>query len=197
MIPTDKQKKQLKEFEELLLAWNKTHSLVSKSQTKKIKEHIKDSLSVSHLLGKNILDLGSGGGFPGLPLAITNPRKTFYLVEKRQSKASFLLNTVNIIGLNNTEVFNLDSEKLIPQDFQKPLEIIVRAFGTAQKTIFAVSKLLKSSNACLKLMKTSPFKEENNIPEGYRVSKIENVDSKEKDKGRILVTIVSKKKCTQ
>ena len=67
----------------------------------------------------------------------------------------------------------------------------------AQKTIFAVSKLLKLSHVCLKLMKTSPFDEENNIPEGYKVSKIENIDSKEKDKGRILVTIVSKKKCTQ
>ena len=85
---------QLEKYKELLLKWNKTHNLVSKSQALNLDEHIDDSLSVSNFLGPEILDLGSGGGFPGIPLAIKNPAKKLYLVESNTKKAAFLLNTI-------------------------------------------------------------------------------------------------------
>ena len=82
---------QLEKYKELLLKWNKTHNLISKKQAQNIEDHISDSLVISSLLKENIVDLGSGGGLPGIPLAITNPNKEFYLIESNTKKSSFLL----------------------------------------------------------------------------------------------------------
>ena len=62
------QRNQLEEYKAYLVTWNKTHNLISKKQAQKIDDHIADSLIISPLLKKNIVDLGSGGGLPGLSL---------------------------------------------------------------------------------------------------------------------------------
>ena len=193
MIVAKNQKKQLEKFEELLLTWNKTHNLVASSQTTNIKEHIKDSLSVTTLLGRNVLDLGSGGGFPGIPIAIACPEKQVFLIERKQNKAAFLLNTTNQLGLKNIKVINNDSSELDRKSFPIPLEIITRAFGSPSKTIKAVSKFLQTPETNLKLMKTHPPSGLEEIPKTYQIEKIEETGLKGKDKGRILVTISLKK----
>ena len=193
MIVSKKQKNQLDKFEDLLLFWNKTHNLISKSQATNIKEHIEDSLSITHLLGRNIMDLGSGGGFPGIPIAITCPKKKIFLVERKQSKAAFLLNTTIQLGLENIQVISKDSKKLCPDNFPSPIEIVTRAFGSPLKTIEATKRLLKAPKNHLKLMKTHPPEGLEDIPENYRVEKIEEIDLKGKDKRHILVTITNRR----
>ena len=193
MIVSKKQKNQLDKFEGLLLLWNKTHNLISKSQATNIKEHIEDSLSIAHLLGRNIMDLGSGGGFPGIPIAITCPKKKIFLVERKQSKAAFLLNTTIQLGLENIQVISKDSKKLSPDSFPSPIEIVTRAFGSPLKTIEATKGLLKAPKSHLKLMKTHPPEGLEDIPENYRVEKIEEIDIKGKDKRHILVTITNRR----
>ena len=193
MIVSKKQKNQLDKFEGLLLLWNKTHNLISKSQATNIKEHIEDSLSIAHLLGRNIMDLGSGGGFPGIPIAITCPKKKIFLVERKQSKAAFLLNTTIQLGLENIQVISKDSKKLSPDNFPSPIEIVTRAFGSPLKTIEATKGLLKAPKNHLKLMNTPPPEGLEDIPENYLVEKIEEIDLKGKDKGRILVTITNRR----
>jgi len=193
LIVSKKQKNQLDKFEGLLLLWNKTHNLISKSQATNIKEHIEDSLSIAHLLGRNIMDLGSGGGFPGIPIAITCPKKKIFLVERKQSKAAFLLNTTIQLGLENIQVISKDSKKLSPDSFPSPIEIVTRAFGSPFKTIEATKRLLKAPKNHLKLMKTHPPEGLEDIPENYLVEKIEEIDLKGKDKRHILVTITSRR----
>ena len=184
---------QLEKYKELLLKWNKTHNLVSKSQARNLDEHIEDSLSVSDLLGPEVLDLGSGGGFPGIPLAIKNPTKKFYLVESNAKKSAFLLNTSNQLELKNIEVYNKRIEELLPERFPNNLEIITRAFGSAAQTIKSSEHFLSSANNSLKLMKTAQQHKEEELPEGYKETKQEKILLKGKDKGRILVTIESTK----
>ena len=193
MTVSKKQKNQLDKFEDLLLFWNKTHNLISKSQATNIKEHIEDSLSIAHLLGRNIMDLGSGGGFPGIPIAITCPKKKIFLVERKQSKAAFLLNTTIQLGLENIQVISKDSKKLSPDNFPSPIEIVTRAFGSPLKTIEATKGLLKAPKNHLKLMKTHPPEGLEDIPENYLVEKIEEIDLKGKDKRHILVTITNRR----
>jgi len=193
LIVSKKQKNQLDKFEDLLLFWNKTHNLISKSQATNIKEHIEDSLSITHLLGRNIMDLGSGGGFPGIPIAITCPKKKIFLVERKQSKAAFLLNTTIQLGLENIQVISKDSKKLSSDNFPSPIEIVTRAFGSPLKTIEATKRLLKAPKNHLKLMKTHPPEGLEDIPENYRVEKIEEIDLKGKDKRHILVTITNRR----
>ena len=182
---------QLEKYKELLLKWNKTHNLVSKSQALNLDEHIDDSLSVSNFLGPEILDLGSGGGFPGIPLAIKNPTKKLYLVESSTKKAAFLLNTTNQLELKNIEVYNERIEGLRPEDFPSALEIITRAFGSATHIIKSSEHFLSCPGNSLKLMKTSQQHKEEKLPPGYKEVKLEKILLKGKDKGRILVTIES------
>ena len=81
-----------KQYTELIRSWNKTHNLVSQSQAQNLDQHIEDSLSVFEGVGQVVVDLGSGGGLPGIPLAIKGPEKQVVLVESSSKKASFLLN---------------------------------------------------------------------------------------------------------
>ena len=77
------------------MSWNHTHNLVSKNQATNLEEHISDSLSISPFLGENVIDLGSGGGLPGIPLAISNPDKNFFLVESNTKKKRVPLECFN------------------------------------------------------------------------------------------------------
>lgn len=182
---------QLDKYKELLLKWNKTHNLVSKSQAQNLDEHIEDSLSVSNFLGPEILDLGSGGGFPGIPLAIKNPEKKLHLVESNAKKAAFLLNTTNQLELKNIKVYNKRIEDLRPEEFPAALEIITRAFGSATQIIKSSERFLSYPGTALKLMKTTQQYKEEQLPAGYEETKLEKILLKGKDKGRILVTIES------
>ena len=183
----DKQK--IKKYKDLLLQENQKQNLISRKQENNIDNHIKDCLSVSSHLSSNIMDLGTGGGLPGIPLAIEDPRKKIYLVEASQKKCSFLLHTKNLLGLENLHVINKRGEDLRLKDFAEDMDIVTRAFGTAEKTINTTKKLLENPNNQLKLMKTEEALKEEKIPKGYEVKKIEDLDSKDKYKRRILVTI--------
>ena len=179
----------LEDYKAHLAAWNKTHNLISKKQAQNIEDHISDSLVISSLLKENIVDLGSGGGLPGVPLAITNPNKEFYLIESNTKKSSFLLHTTTRLGLENTTVINQRIEKVETKVFPESFDIVCRAVGTAEFIISLTAPLLQKRGVELKLMKTLEQFEQERIPPTYRLKKIDEFPSKAKDKTRILVTI--------
>ena len=183
------QTNQLEEYKAHLIEWNKTHNLISKKQALNIESHIADSLIISSSLNKNIVDLGSGGGFPGIPLAIINPEKEFYLIESNTKKSSFLLNTTSRLGLDNTSVINQRIEKVETKTFPESFDIVCRAVGSAEFIISLTAPLLQKRGVELKLMKTQEQFCEEKIPQGYLLKKIDKFPSKAKDKTRILVTI--------
>ena len=179
----------LEDYKAHLAAWNKTHNLISKKQAQNIEDHISDSLVISSLLKENIVDLGSGGGLPGVPLAITNPNKEFYLIESNTKKSSFLLHTTSRLGLENTTVINQRIEKVETKVFPESFDIVCRAVGTAEFIISLTAPLLQKRGVELKLMKTLEQFEQEKIPPACRLKKIDEFPSKAKDKTRILVTI--------
>ena len=184
-----KQKKLLEDYETLLISWNRTHNLISKSQTTFLKEHIQDSLAISSKLQRCLVDLGSGGGLPGIPIAIANPEKTVILVESNTKKSAFLLNATGRLGLKNTQVINERIEKIDPSILPEQFDVVSRAVGSIKTNINLVSNLLKNKRIELKLMKTEDQLDKEKIPPGYRIKKIDKFPSKTKDKTRILVTI--------
>jgi len=183
------QKKQILEYENHLISWNKTHNLVSKSQASNLKEHIDDSLIISPLLEDQIMDLGSGGGLPGIPLAICNPKKQFYLVESSAKKSSFLLNTISKLKLNNAQVINKRIEDIEDSTLPESFDLIARAVGSTETILKMCENLLKRHRIKIKLMKTLEQFQEETLPAGYTVIKIDKFKLKAKDKTRILVTI--------
>ena len=184
-----KQSQLLETYETLLVSWDKTHNLISFSQRKNLKQHIEDSLSVSLMISDFVVDLGSGGGLPGIPLAIANPNKHFLLVESNAKKSSFLLNTVTKLNLNNTEVINNRIENIDDSIFPNCFDIISRAVGSTEANIALTAELLNRKGVYLKLMKTEDQFHKEQLPTGYNVKKIDKFPSKTKDKTRILVTI--------
>ena len=177
------------EFQSQLISWNKTHNLISKNQAKNIKEHIDDSLLVGPHLSNDVIDLGSGGGLPGIPLAIAYPEKNIYLVESNTKKSSFLLNATSRLNLGNTTVINKRLEDIDPADFPKSYDIVCRAVGSSSSIIEISKKHLEHGDVRLRLMKTLEQFDEEIIPDDYKVKEIHKVPSKAKDKTHILVTI--------
>lgn len=104
---------QLLYYLKLLQKWNKTYNLTAITDfDKMITHHLLDSLSVSkYLTGEKIVDVGSGAGLPGIPLAIYFPDKKFTLIDSIGKKTRFISHAVRELGLNNVEVVNGRAEE--------------------------------------------------------------------------------------
>src|SRR5580700_11861594 len=76
-----------------------------------LRKHLLDSLSLQpYLQGKRIADVGTGAGFPGLPLAVINPKRRFSLIEATGKKARFAAQTAGRIGCSNVEIVHARAE---------------------------------------------------------------------------------------
>lgn len=102
---TDQQKSQLVQLVLLLHKWNKAYNLTSvRDPAEMLVKHILDSIVVSpYLRGKRFIDVGTGPGLPGLPLAIINPDKQFVLLDSLGKRISFIRNAVRELALTNVE----------------------------------------------------------------------------------------------
>lgn len=112
---------QLANYLDLLLETNKQFNLTGiKEPEEAWTKHILDSLSLIPTLVKegvqHVVDVGSGGGLPGIPLAITLPDVTFTLVETTRKKALFLSDAVDQLGLDNVTVIAERAENLSTKD---------------------------------------------------------------------------------
>ena len=143
----------------LLLETNQEYNLTSITDTKEATiKHLLDSLSIYQLLeGETIADIGSGGGTPGIPLAIAFPKKSFLLVESKQKKAAFLVGVVKQLKLKNVRVINKRAEEVTAT--RAPETIISRALGSLDYFIDVAGHLLpKKGKAIAMKGKTEKFK---------------------------------------
>lgn len=99
----DEQQEQLVELVILLDKWNKAYNLTSvRDPLEMLVKHILDSIVVSpYLQGKLFIDVGTGPGLPGLPLAIINPEKSFFLLDSLGKRISFIRNAIRELGITN------------------------------------------------------------------------------------------------
>ena len=143
----------------LLLETNQEYNLTSITDTKEATiKHLLDSLSIYQLLeGETIADIGSGGGTPGIPLAIAFPKKKFLLVESKQKKAAFLVGAVKHLKLKNVRVINKRAEEVTAT--RAPETIISRALGSLDYFIDVAGHLLpKKGKAIAMKGKAENFK---------------------------------------
>ncbi|STO69234.1 16S rRNA methyltransferase GidB [Canicola haemoglobinophilus] len=105
LLLTEKQKEQLIQLVLLLNKWNKAYNLTSvRDPMDMLVKHILDSIVVSpYLQGQRFIDVGTGPGLPGLPLAIINPDKQFFLLDSLGKRISFIRNAIREIGITNVE----------------------------------------------------------------------------------------------
>ncbi|MCX7121931.1 MAG: 16S rRNA (guanine(527)-N(7))-methyltransferase RsmG [Gammaproteobacteria bacterium] len=96
----------------LLKKWSKAYNLTAITDfDKMITHHLLDSLSIApYLTGDNIVDVGSGAGLPGIPLAVYFPEKNFTLIDSVGKKTRFISQAVRELGLTNVTVLHSRAE---------------------------------------------------------------------------------------
>ena len=145
---------QLSEYANLIVKWNKTRNLVSRNANlETINEHILDcACLIPHLKEKNILDVGSGAGLPGLVISILDDEKKIKLLEPNQKKISFLTHAQAKLDLKNTTIFKERIENL--EEINEET-IITRAVMEPKKLLNVISKQ-KNKNLKIIMMVSEP-----------------------------------------
>ncbi len=125
-LPAEAQHKLLA-FRDLLLKWNKIYNLTAlRDPAQAVSHHLLDSLAIlPHVSPGALLDVGSGGGLPGIPLAIAHPELSVSMVDTVQKKATFLQQAAIELGLRNVVAHHARVEQMSGQYAQ----ISSRAFA--------------------------------------------------------------------
>lgn len=147
------------EFLLFLQKWNRHYNLTAITDLDEmISHHLLDSLSIApYINGNIILDVGTGAGFPGIPLAVSFPEKHWVLLDSNGKKTRFLIQAKAEFELNNVEVINQRVETWRP--LQKFDTIVARALGPIQQILKQTHHLLNSNGRWL-LMKGAVFADE-------------------------------------
>jgi 16S rRNA (guanine527-N7)-methyltransferase len=119
----------LMEFIAELMNWNRVYNLTSVRRPAEIvTRHILDSLSIiPYLVGKRIIDIGTGAGLPGIPLAVASPERDYYLLDSSSKKLRFVQQTVAILDLDNVVLEHARIESYRPDE--RFDTVICRAFS--------------------------------------------------------------------
>jgi 16S rRNA (guanine527-N7)-methyltransferase len=126
------QQRRLLAFVELLEKWNRTYNLTAiREPERMVTHHLLDALAVlPHLpqrAGVRVLDVGSGGGIPGMPLAIARPDWHVTMVDANHKKVAFITQAAIELGLRNVDAHATRVEALVPQ---APYDVVIsRAFA--------------------------------------------------------------------
>jgi len=125
----------------LLRRWNRAYNLTGvRTPLEMVSKHLLDSLSVlPYLYGDKLLDLGTGPGLPGIPLAIAAPERTFHLLDSNGKKVRFLRQAVMELGLANAVVVQARMEAYLPgKEFAT---IISRAVASVSDLLSLTARL--------------------------------------------------------
>lgn len=152
-----------------LADWNTRVNLTAiRDPAEAVDKHLLDSLAVRPLLkGLAIADVGSGAGFPGLPLAIADTDRRFALVESTGKKARFLRHVVARLDLPNVEVVPLRAESYKPP---RPFDsVIARALGPLAQFVRVAGHLAGRGGRLLAMKGKVPEDEIQALPAGWKL----------------------------
>ncbi len=174
------QANQLAKYANLLLKWNSSYNLTSIEQPSEVMTlHLMDSLSLVNNLDavpteiERVLDVGSGGGLPAIPLAIARPDLSVSMVDAVQKKIIFLRQCIAICRLRNVKAFHTRIEKLE----EEPFDVITsRAFASLSDMVNLTKNLLKPTGYWLAMKGKYPEEEIKVLPDDIELVKVVPVD---------------------
>lgn len=166
---TDDQLSLLCDFVGLLNKWNKAYNLTAvRDANQMVPMHILDSLAIAPLIsGATLLDVGTGPGLPGIPLAIAQPQRQFTLLDSNVKKTRFVQQAVLELGLSNVEVVHGRVEAYqAEQGFDT---VTARAFAPLARMMPQIEAHI-ATGGCLLAMKSQRADEElEQAPNGWRL----------------------------
>ncbi|HEY0848158.1 MAG TPA: 16S rRNA (guanine(527)-N(7))-methyltransferase RsmG [Noviherbaspirillum sp.] len=167
---SDAQLAQLMDYLALLAKWNAVYNLTAvRDPAQMVTQHLLDSLAaVPAFAGAHhILDVGAGGGLPGIVLAIARPEMQVSLIDTVHKKTAFLTQVKAELGLRNVTVYTARVEQLqVPQKFDV---ITSRAFAELNDFVTWSHHLLKDDGRFIALKGVMPKGEIARLPEGWKV----------------------------
>jgi 16S rRNA (guanine527-N7)-methyltransferase len=136
-----------------------------------VTHHLLDSLSIlPHVRGPNVLDVGSGAGLPGIPIAIARPALRVTLLEANQKKSAFLTQAVGELRLANVTVV---TERVESWHTATRFDAIVsRAFADLGEFVAAAGRLLAPRGVMAAMKGVHPYEEIERLPQGFRVREV-------------------------
>ena len=150
--------------------------------------HGLDSLSVhSWIQGHSVIDVGTGGGLPGIVLSIVFPEKSFLLLDSNGKKIRFLTHVVTLLGLQNVQVVQARSE-----DYQAPAGfdvVICRAFATLNKILSLSAHLCGPDGVILAMKGRYPTEELSELPAHWSCSEVQALTVPQVNGARHLVVM--------
>lgn len=174
----------------LLSKWNSVYNLTSVRDPKEmVKQHLLDSLSAAHAFkeAKNVMDVGSGGGLPGMILAITYPQLRISMIDTVSKKTAFLTQAKTELGLSNVTVYTGRVEALVVE--QKFDVITSRAFSELCNFVNWSGHLLADGGQFLAMKGIAPNQEIERLPAGWEMTRIEPLSVPGLDVERHLIYI--------
>jgi 16S rRNA (guanine527-N7)-methyltransferase len=170
---TETQQGQLMDYLALMAKWNKVYNLTSlRDPMQMVTHHLLDSLAaVPAFAGAtNVLDVGAGGGLPGIVLAIARPDMAVSLVDTVHKKTAFLTQVKAELGLANVTVYTARVEQLaVPRKFDV---ITSRAFADLSDFVNWSGHLLEEGGRFIALKGVAPPDEQQRIPSDWKVSEL-------------------------
>jgi 16S rRNA (guanine527-N7)-methyltransferase len=153
----------------LLKKWNSTYNLTAvRDMETMLTHHLLDSLAVApHLRGHSWVDVGSGAGLPGIPLALVNREASITLVDSSHKKATFLQQAVIELGLANVSVVRARIEEWEPQ---RRFEVVIsRALSDLPEFLALASRLCDKEGVIAAMKGVYPHEELAQLPPSYRL----------------------------
>lgn len=163
----------LARYLELLAKWNRVHNLTAVRETEQmVVLHLLDSLSVlPHVSSaRTLLDVGSGPGLPGIPLAIARPDLAVTLLDSSHKKCAFLRQAKAELALANVEVVCDRVENWKPH---ARFEVVIsRAFSELGDFVAQAQHLVAPSGQLVAMKGVHPFEEIARVPASHKVAKV-------------------------
>jgi 16S rRNA (guanine527-N7)-methyltransferase len=163
------------QFASLLARWNTVYNLTHiEPGQDTLTAHMLDSLSANaYVVGPRVLDVGTGAGFPGIPLAIVRPESHFLLMDSNRKKTRFVLQVRIELNLANADVVSARIEQWpTPEPFDT---IITRAFSQIGATIAQAQHALRSGGQFVFMKGHVPTDELQALPPGFQVTQMDAV----------------------
>jgi 16S rRNA (guanine527-N7)-methyltransferase len=181
----------LRQLLEELAHWNRQFNLTGITDLESmVSHHVLDSLAVHrHLYGAAIADVGTGAGFPGLPLALVNPERRFTLIDSNGKKIRFVSHAMRAMGLMNVEPLQTRIETLRPE---RPFDTVVaRAFAPLPELLQTVAPLCGSETRVLAMKGKWPQAELDALPPLWQMTESHTLAVPGVAEARCLIVLMS------
>jgi 16S rRNA (guanine527-N7)-methyltransferase len=169
--------------------WNQRINLTAiRERGQQLTKHLLDSLAVhAFLRGSRVADIGTGAGFPGLPLAIAAPEMQFTLLDSTAKKLKFIEHAVQLLGLQNVQTVHTRAEAYRPKERFDC--IVSRAIGPIATFVKWSGHLCVGGGRLLAMKGREPTDELAGIPSGWKLAAVHRLNIPGLDEERHLVEI--------